>query len=88
MAECDPDWLADSALVLDELTSNALMHGGPGRSLALDVRDEDVLVEVSDSSVESARPGKGDGPGELGLRLVDPLNCGCGQRPQTGGKAV
>jgi anti-sigma regulatory factor (Ser/Thr protein kinase) len=48
-------------LMVSELATNSLVHGGTGFSLQIECRDEDVRVEVSDG-----------GPGNPEIRLPAP----------------
>ncbi|MFF4492279.1 ATP-binding protein [Streptomyces sp. NPDC001544] len=48
--DCDTDALDDALLVVSELTTNALLHGGGITDFSVDVVGRDVRVTVSDRS--------------------------------------
>jgi two-component sensor histidine kinase len=84
----DPERVRDVLLVLDELASNALLHGAGRRRVGLTVHRAHAVLEVSDDSPEPAvlpTPGHGGG---LGLQLVESLSSRWGQRFRDGGKSV
>ncbi|WP_324787184.1 ATP-binding protein [Streptomyces sp. H51] len=47
---CDADALSDALLVVSELTTNAILHGGGITDFRVDVVGPDVRVSVSDRS--------------------------------------
>jgi anti-sigma regulatory factor (Ser/Thr protein kinase) len=47
---CDPDALDDAMLVVSELTTNAILHGGGVTDLRVDVLGSGVRVSVCDRS--------------------------------------
>ncbi|MFR0354833.1 ATP-binding protein [Streptomyces sediminimaris] len=47
---CDPDALGDALLVVSELMTNAILHGGGVTDFSVDVVDTNVSVSVCDRS--------------------------------------
>jgi PAS domain S-box-containing protein len=95
-----PGLVDTASLLVSELVTNALRHGGGPRELLVRVDEEGVDVGVRDSSPQAPHPMGGDGPGAIrvvdgglaengrGLLLVDLLSDGWGWRPESGGKLV
>ncbi|PKV97526.1 histidine kinase-like protein [Amycolatopsis echigonensis] len=83
-----PDAVADASLVLDEMASNAMRHARPPCDLALSLRGDRLLIEVSDSLPVLARCREGYEGGGRGLALIDALAARWGQTPGAGGKTV
>jgi serine phosphatase RsbU (regulator of sigma subunit)/anti-sigma regulatory factor (Ser/Thr protein kinase) len=95
-----PDLVDTASLLVSEVVTNALRHGGGPRELRVRVDDEGVDVGVRDSSPQAPHPVTGDGPGAervvdgglaengRGLLLVDLLADSWGWRPEGGGKLV
>ncbi|WP_328457189.1 ATP-binding protein [Amycolatopsis sp. NBC_00438] len=79
----DPERVCDVLLVLDELASNALIHGAGRRRIGLTVDETHALLEVTD---ESPRPAIPDGG--LGLQLVKSVSARWGQQVRDGRKTV
>jgi two-component sensor histidine kinase len=90
----DPErehWSERLVLIADELTSNALRHGGPPVATALSRLDDRWLIAVSDSS--TALPpmpaeGRDPGLGGFGLYLVADLSAAHGWHIWRGAKTV
>jgi|HubBroStandDraft_6_1064221.scaffolds.fasta_scaffold900213_1 anti-sigma regulatory factor (Ser/Thr protein kinase) len=78
-------------LLVSELLTNAIVHGGDRASLVVDVTAEHIHVEVLDSSaavgVEPLRVGPSSEHGR-GLTIVDALASSWGVSPRYLGKAV
>jgi anti-sigma regulatory factor (Ser/Thr protein kinase) len=86
VAGADP---ADAILVVTELLTNAIKHGGSSPIVALRLSPDRVHLEVSDQS--SAPPTMRDAPnvdGGYGLRIVDEVTERWGWRPTAAGKVV
>jgi anti-sigma regulatory factor (Ser/Thr protein kinase) len=84
-------WSERLVLIADELTSNALRHGGPPVAASLNRRDDEWLVCVSDSSTEvPPEPARGRDPGKggFGLYLVADLSSSHGWWGNRGAKQV
>lgn len=79
----DPERVRDVLLVLDELASNALLHGTGRRRVRLTVNRAHALLEAIDDSTRPAVP-----DGGLGLQLVKSVSSRWGQRVREGGKTV
>ncbi|MGW7536762.1 ATP-binding protein [Amycolatopsis sp. NPDC054798] len=83
-----PDAVADVRLVLDEMACNAMRHARPPCELALSLRGDRILIEVSDSLSDLARPRESYAGGGRGLALVDAVVDRWGQISRSGGKTV
>jgi hypothetical protein len=84
-------WSERLVLVADELTSNALRHGGAPVATALSCHDNRWLVAVSDSSTDvppAPAEGRDPGLGGFGLYLVADLSAAHGWYPLNGAKSV
>ena len=84
-------WSERLVLITDELTSNALLHGGLPVATALSRRGNRWLVAVSDSSTEvPPEPAQGRDParGGFGLYLVADLSAAHGWWRERGAKSV
>jgi two-component sensor histidine kinase len=79
-----PERVRDVLLVLDELASNALLHGTGHRRVVLTVQDDTAVLEVADDNPEPAAL-RVDG---MGLQLVESLSSRWGQRSTGSGKTV
>ena len=92
----DDDWLRLTELVVSELVSNAVVHGGGCLSLEVTAHDGVVVVAVADGSAAlPARPAADAvlGPVELaeggrGIALIEAFGCRWGVRPHHDGKQV
>jgi anti-sigma regulatory factor (Ser/Thr protein kinase) len=84
----------DIVLMVDELVTNAIVHGGGGVRLRLRLREAQITAEVGDDNpVAPAPPGRGPGVLEWaedgrGLLLVGALASAFGTRPEGRGKTV
>ena len=90
----DPEveqWSERMVLIVDELASNALRHGGaPVAAALLRARDQ-WLISVDDSSPRmppTPAQGRDPGLGGLGLYLVADLSSRYGWCPEDGAKTV
>jgi anti-sigma regulatory factor (Ser/Thr protein kinase) len=84
-------WSERMVLVADELTSNALRHGGPPVAAALSRLDDRWLICVSDSSTDvppAPAQGRDPGLGGFGLYLVADLSAAHGWWLERGAKSV
>jgi len=84
-------WSERLVLIADELTSNALRHGGSPVATALASRGGQWLLTVTDSSLEvPPEPAKGRDPGlgGFGLYLVADLSAQHGWSPGDDSKTV
>jgi anti-sigma regulatory factor (Ser/Thr protein kinase) len=82
--------LEDAVLLVSELVTNSVIHGGPPVVVAVDCDGEALQVRVRDGSpVLPARRAADDGDeGGRGLALVDTLSSDWGVDPQPDGKHV
>ncbi len=94
-----PDLVDTATLLVSELVTNALRHGGGPRELLVTVDGRGVDVGVRDASPRPPHPVALDGPGATrvdgglsengrGLLLVERLADSWGWRPEHGGKIV
>lgn len=84
-------WSERLVLVADELSSNALRHGGPPAATALSRHADTWLIAVSDSSTDvppEPAQGRDPGLGGFGLYLVADLTDAHGWQLQRGAKTV
>jgi two-component sensor histidine kinase len=84
-------WSERLVLIADELTSNALRHGGAPVAAALSRSGLDWLIAVSDSSMEvppTPAQGRDPGLGGFGLYLVADLAVRHGWSRTRGAKTV
>ena len=82
--------LEDAVLLVSELVTNSVIHGGPPVVVAVDCDGDALQVRVRDgSSVLPARRVAGQAEeGGRGLALVDTLSTDWGVDPQPDGKHV
>jgi two-component sensor histidine kinase len=84
-------WSERLVLIADELTSNALRHGGPPVATALSRHADRWLIAVNDSSVHvppAPAQGRDPGLGGFGLYLVADLSAAHGWFRERGAKSV
>lgn len=86
-----PDLVAPASLIASELVSNVVDHAHTMMTLRLSLRPRYLNIAVRDGSpAEPHRPGQSspDGPGGLGLMLVEASANSWGWLPTDGGKVV
>lgn len=90
LADRDGVMVDDAALVLDELVSNAHMHGAAPRACRIGLIDKGrrLRVEVDDTAPELPRMRVPDRTGGRGLLLVDRLSSSWGVRTEADHKTV
>jgi anti-sigma regulatory factor (Ser/Thr protein kinase) len=84
-------WSERFVLIVDELASNALRHGGPPVAAALHRDHGEWLISVDDSSPRMPpipAQGRDPGLGGFGLYLVADLSSRHGWCPEGGAKTV
>jgi len=88
----DPRWLDDAELVVSELVTNAVRHGGGLIELRLEAHDEAILVSAADgSSVVPRRRAPDGGPrddGGRGIAIIEEFAQDWGVENHEGGKRV
>jgi MEDS: MEthanogen/methylotroph, DcmR Sensory domain len=86
----DERLVADAALVLSELASNAVVHAGSSFSVAVASRDSTLRIAVSDSTplLASSHDGGLNACSPHGLSLVQTLSSCWGVEGTQGGKVV
>ncbi len=85
------DAVPDALLVVSELATNAVEHGGTPFDVMVEVRDHSVVLEVTDGSavLPTRRDAATDEERGRGLQLVAALAADCGVRGSArGGKSV
>ncbi|MBG0564851.1 ATP-binding protein [Actinoplanes aureus] len=71
----EPRWLDAVAVVVSELVTNAVQHGGAGSvPITMMTRGSTVLLSVADDSAELPRRRPPDDRGGRGLMLIDALS--------------
>jgi anti-sigma regulatory factor (Ser/Thr protein kinase) len=75
-------------VVVSELVTNAVLHGGGCVELNLAAHDERVVIAVADGSAVVPRRRDPDQAGGRGLRLIEALAVGWGVHDHEGGKRV
>jgi anti-sigma regulatory factor (Ser/Thr protein kinase) len=84
----DQEWLAAVAVVVSELVTNAVRHGGGCVAYAFEAYDGQVHISVADGSSVIPRRRKPDGSGGYGLGLIEALADDWGVHDHQGGKLV
>lgn len=84
----DADWLDAAAVVVSELVTNAVRHGGGCVALALESHDRRVIVSVADGSSVVPRRRDPDDVGGRGIALIEALSEGWTVENYRGGKRV
>ncbi|WP_092545857.1 ATP-binding protein [Actinoplanes derwentensis] len=84
----DEDWLDAAAVVVSELVTNAVRHGGGCLELQLEAHDATVVVSVADGSAVVPRRRDPDGIGGRGIALIEALSAGWSVQNYQGGKRV
>jgi hypothetical protein len=82
---------SDACLVLSELVTNSLIHGGGAPLVRAALDREGLRLEVTDATerLPEAHPQRTPDPsGGLGLVIVEQLCAGSGVEPFAGGKTV
>jgi len=84
----DQDFLDAASIVVSELVSNAVLHGGGCLGLRLDVGDDGVVVGAADAAHDVPRRRAPGRDGGQGLALVELLSQRWGVQQFQGGKWV
>jgi two-component sensor histidine kinase len=88
LADLDITTLSDVLLVLDELTSNALVHTSDPFQVRIQRGAQAVRIEVDDTSPLPAEPRTPSRDGGRGLHLITACASAWGQQSRTVGKTV
>jgi anti-sigma regulatory factor (Ser/Thr protein kinase) len=88
LAGLDGETLTDVLLVLDELTSNALVHADEPYQIRIRQEPHEVHLEVDDASPARAAPRTPARDGGRGLHLITACTSAWGQQTRTAGKTV
>jgi anti-sigma regulatory factor (Ser/Thr protein kinase) len=84
----DADWLDGAAVVVSELVTNAVRHGGGCVALYVEAHDNRVVVSVADNSSAQPRRRDPDGFGGRGIVLIEAMAAGWTVQNHEGGKRV
>lgn len=84
----DRDWLDAAAVVVSELVTNAVRHGGGCVALHVEAHDGQVVVSVADGSSVVPRRRDPDGVGGRGIALIEALSAEWTVQNHQGGKRV
>jgi len=84
----EPSWCDQSALVISELVTNAIQHGGGSLVLEIEAHDKQVVLSVADGSSVVPRRREPDGRGGRGLMIIDALTARWQVESHHGGKRV
>jgi len=84
----DSAWLDGVSVVVSELVTNAVVHGGGCIELAVEAHGRQVTVSVADGSSVVPRPRRADHTGGRGLRMIESLSTRWGIQDHEGGKRV
>jgi anti-sigma regulatory factor (Ser/Thr protein kinase) len=84
----DEAWLQAAAVVVSELVTNAVRHGGGAVAFTVQSHDDQVVLCVADGSSVVPRRRDPDEAGGRGLAVIEALSTGWGVRDHEGGKQV
>jgi len=84
----DQGWLDDAAIVVSELVTNAVNHGGGGVELGVQAHGDRVTISAADGSSVLPRRREPDDAGGRGLALIEALSVRWGVEDHHGGKRV
>jgi anti-sigma regulatory factor (Ser/Thr protein kinase) len=84
----DESWLDSAAIVVSELVTNAVRHGGGCVELRVECHDHRVTLSVADGSSVVPRRRDPDDQGGRGLALIEAMSAGWGVQDHQGGKRV
>ncbi|GAA4945883.1 ATP-binding protein [Actinoplanes utahensis] len=84
----DDDWLDAASVVVSELVTNAVRHGGGCVEVQLEAHGERVIVSVADESSVVPRRRDPDSLGGRGIALIEAMSAGWTVQNYHGGKRV
>lgn len=84
----DEIWLDQATVVISELVTNAVRHGGGCVEVSLECHDGQVTLLVADGSSAIPRRRDADSCGGRGIALIEALTARWGVRDHQGGKQV
>lgn len=84
----DDQWRHVVELIVTELVTNAVDHGGGAVELALAMHDRSLTISVADGSAVIPEVREADDDGGRGLRIIDALSDAWGVEDHHGGKRV
>jgi anti-sigma regulatory factor (Ser/Thr protein kinase) len=84
----DVEWLDEVGVVVSELVTNAVHHGGGCVELGVQAHGDRVIVSAADGSSVVPRRRSPDDAGGRGLALIEAFAAGWGVEDHEGGKRV
>ncbi|GAA2216753.1 ATP-binding protein [Micromonospora olivasterospora] len=84
----DEDWLDDAGVVISELVTNAVRHGGGCVEFAAEAHEGRVVLSVADGSSVVPRRRDPDGVGGRGIAVIEAMSASWGVHDHEGGKRV
>jgi anti-sigma regulatory factor (Ser/Thr protein kinase) len=84
----DEVWLETAAVLVSELVTNAVRHGGGCVEFTVEAHDGRVVLCVADGSSVVPRHRDPDDAGGRGLAVIEALSAGWGVKDHQGGKQV
>jgi anti-sigma regulatory factor (Ser/Thr protein kinase) len=84
----DRDWLDAGCVVMAELVTNAVLHGGGCLEVGVQAHEGTVMISAADGSSIVPRRKRGQRSGGLGLVLIDQLSAAWWVENHHGGKRV
>src|SRR5688572_12492156 len=84
----DEDWLDDACLVMAEVVTNAVLHGGGCLEVAVQAHEGTITISAADGSSIVPRRKRGQRSGGLGLVLIERLSATWWVENHHGGKRV
>ena len=84
----DETWLAGVAVVVSELVTNAVLHGGGCSEVTAQLHDDVVTLSVIDGSPVLPRRRDADDTGGRGLAIIEAMTTARGVDDHHGGKRV
>lgn len=84
----DEEWLESAAIVVSELVTNAVRHGGGAIAVTVEAHEGRVVLCAADGSSVVPRRRDADEAGGRGLAVIEALSAGWGVRDYQGGKQV
>ncbi|WP_130509992.1 ATP-binding protein [Krasilnikovia cinnamomea] len=81
-------WLEATQVVVSELVTNAVRHGGGAVAVSIETHQEQVTLAVADGSSVVPRRRDPDEAGGRGVAVIEALSSAWGVRDHQGGKQV
>ena len=84
----DRDWLDDACVVMSELVTNAVLHGGGCLEVGVQAHEGTITISAADGSSVVPRRKRGQRSGGLGVVLIERLSTVWWVENHHGGKRV